>query len=74
MKKLIVSMFVSAVLICGLNVMAQSTTSKTKAPEKAKTEVKSEVAKKPVNKTKTTKKVNTKKAVSATEKTTPVKK
>jgi|GEM_PF-5032087 hypothetical protein len=52
MKKLIVSMFMSAMLICGMNAMAQNASSTSKTPEKTKTEVKADASKKAEKKSK----------------------
>ena len=46
MKKLFVSLFMSAALICGMSAMAQSTAGAVKSSEKAKTEVKADACKK----------------------------
>jgi hypothetical protein len=63
MKKLIVSLFVSAALLCGVSAMAQNAA---KPVEKAKTEVKTDVVKKDAKVTKS-KKANKAKAVQTTE-------
>lgn len=67
MKRLIVSLFMSVVLILGVTAMAQSSKSVTKAPEKQKTEVKADAAKQAPCKAKKSSKKADLKATKATK-------